>query len=112
MSDEATKIACPNCKTEIGFQYTAKAADTSRLRYAIKPMPGEYMTAQVVGATLKGIADLLVASGKDLGANSVVLVEKIENGLDPGAIDFHLLVTRGPAFDERKKRMKAAKVKP
>jgi hypothetical protein len=109
MSEDTTKVTCPHCSHEIGFQYTAKAADTSRLRYAIKPMPGEYMTAQVVGATLKGIADLLVASGKSLGANSVVLVEKIENGLDPGAIDFHLLVARGPAFDARKKRMKAAK---
>ena len=102
-------VKCPHCSGEISYSYVAKAADASRMRFALKPMPGEFMTAQVIGNSLAAFGDLLIASGKQLGANTVVLVEKMENGLDPGSIDIHLLAARGPAFDERKKRMKKAK---
>ena len=86
-------MTCPHCKAPFSAEFIAKAADESRVVIAVTPAAGEMFDIMTLGGLLRGFARLLRASGASLGADSTILLEKVESG-EGGQLVFRCIVAR------------------
>lgn len=76
------------------------------MTFEIKPQPGAMMQCRSVGESLAALAKLFTACDKELGENTVLMLERASTG-DDGALKFDVLCVRrehnAPAARRRKK---------
>jgi hypothetical protein len=95
-------LRCPHCSERLGLEFVSKLKDTHRISFSIAPKPGEMICAKTLGGTTTQFGKLLEAIGKDLGAKTQVLVERIATD-ETGQHFIHCLITRVAPFGTRKK---------
>lgn len=104
-------VVCPHCEKPLGMDVVANVQAQSKIKYTIWPSAGELMSTRAIGGQITAIGDLLKACGKEAGAPTETLIEKVETGAG-GEITIHVLVARfdhehAPA--KRNARLKAAR---
>lgn len=92
MSEEK-EVLCPHCSKAIHAGVVARLADSSKVAFRLVPAKGELLDAATVGGTMEQFQKLLVAIGRDMGMNTVVLVESLTTDAD-GAIELKAIVAR------------------
>lgn len=100
------QISCPKCGEELKFAPVAGLSDESRMVFALAASPGEMLSATNAGLALAQFAKLVKGLNKQLGAESEVLVERIETTAE-GEIRCHLAVIRFEKAASRKARLAA-----
>jgi hypothetical protein len=83
---------CPHCNVELSAEATARLADESKVAIALEPAPGELFDLKTIGSTLANFAKVLAAVGKEVGAPTLTLLERVE--CDNGKLTFHCIVCR------------------
>ena len=85
------EICCPNCGTPAS-NLVSLLKERHSIEWRIVPAPGQMLSADMVGATLRQWSRLLRTFGAEHGARTTVLVESISTDAE-GAVTFRLLVT-------------------
>jgi hypothetical protein len=104
-TEEQNTPACPGCGKPLGRVLVAQLKEEHRISYSITPKPGELINTRTLGDTCTHFGKLLEAIGKELGAKTTVLVERIETD-DKGEHTIHCLIARvlNPAAQKKQSR--------
>ena len=95
-------MRCGKCGEPVAAEAVSKLMNESRMSFSIAPHPGELMNAENVGGSLTQMGKLLRSIGRDMGAQTNVLVENVSTD-DDGKITFKLLLARHePGVKKRK----------
>lgn len=108
MSNEPSGVLCPNCSHPFSLQMVAKAKSESKMSFRLSPAPGELLDIQTLVGSAGAFGKLLVAVGKDLGYNTVVLVDRIFTEED-GALRIDVMIARSDSKTKKQLSRKATR---
>ena len=101
MSADDDRALCPHCSEPLGLQLVSKLYAEHRIAFSIRPKSGEMISTKTLGGCTTEFGKLLESIGKDMGAKTTVLIERLETD-EEGQHFIHCLITRVAPLAARK----------
>lgn len=108
MSEEQKPITCPKCAEPISINLVAKAKAQSKMSFRLSPGQGELLDIQTFAQSAGAFGKLLVGIGRDIGVNTVVLVERLVTE-DDGSLRVDVLIARSDTKTKKQLLRKATR---